>query len=130
MESRMPAFASKPFGAIALALSGGGYRAAAFHLGLLRTLSDVGLLQDVVILSTVSGGTFVGAAYAVASCAGESFDTFFTQFRERLQTQRPVHRAAQLLVSEWNRRLPRCTLVAAHAEAINEQFFHGACFGK
>lgn len=39
-------------------------------------------------------------------------------------------RAAELLVSNYNRRLPRCTLIAAQAEAIDEQFFAGACFGE
>ncbi|MEO8498164.1 MAG: hypothetical protein ABI614_24120, partial [Planctomycetota bacterium] len=42
-----------PLGPIALALSGGGYRAAAFHLGTLRTLHEAGLLQSVDVLSTV-----------------------------------------------------------------------------
>ncbi len=121
---------AKPFGAIALALSGGGYRAAAFHLGLLRTLFEIKLLDDVTILSTVSGGTFLGAAYAVARSAGQSCDEFFNRFRERLRTQRPVHRAAELLVSDWNKKLPRCTLIAAQAEAIDEQFFEGCRFGE
>ncbi len=43
--------------AIGLALSGGGSRAVAFHLGTLRALEDLNLLQEVDIVSGVSGGS-------------------------------------------------------------------------
>jgi NTE family protein len=46
---------------IGLALSGGGSRAIAFHLGCLRALNRLGLLDRVAILSTVSGGSVIGA---------------------------------------------------------------------
>lgn len=46
---------------IGLALSGGGVRAAVFHLGVLRRLADQGLLEEVSVLSTVSGGSLVTA---------------------------------------------------------------------
>lgn len=49
---------------IGLALSGGGSRAIAFHLGCLRALHQLGLLERVTVLSTVSGGSVIGALYA------------------------------------------------------------------
>jgi NTE family protein len=48
---------------IGLALSGGGARAIAFHLGCMRALSQLGLLERVSVLSTVSGGSVIGAYY-------------------------------------------------------------------
>ncbi len=48
---------------IGLALSGGGSRAIAFHLGCLRALNQLGLLERVSVLSTVSGGSVIGAYY-------------------------------------------------------------------
>ena len=48
---------------IGLALSGGGSRAIAFHLGCLRALNRLGLLNRVVILSTVLGGSVIGAHF-------------------------------------------------------------------
>jgi predicted acylesterase/phospholipase RssA len=48
---------------LGLALSGGGFRASFFHLGVLARLADVGLLRSVSVISTVSGGTIVGAYY-------------------------------------------------------------------
>ncbi len=47
---------------LGLALSGGGTRAAVFHLGLLRRLAVEGLLENVEQLSTVSGGSLGIAA--------------------------------------------------------------------
>ncbi len=46
---------------IGLALSGGGSRAVAFHLGTLRALEDLGLLDEVSIISGVSGGSVMAA---------------------------------------------------------------------
>ena len=51
-------------GAIGLSLSGGGSRAIAFHLGCMRALEDRGLLDRISVLSTVSGGSIVGAMWA------------------------------------------------------------------
>jgi len=48
---------------IGLALSGGGSRAIAFHLGCLRALNRLGLLDRVTVLSTVSGGSVIGAYF-------------------------------------------------------------------
>jgi len=48
---------------IGLALSGGGSRAIAFHLGCLRALDRLGLLDRVAVLSTVSGGSVIGACF-------------------------------------------------------------------
>lgn len=47
---------------IGLALSGGGVRAATFHMGVLRRLAAEGLLEQVSVVSTVSGGSLVTAA--------------------------------------------------------------------
>lgn len=48
---------------LGLALSGGGFRAAFFHLGVLRRLAQYDLLRHVTTISTVSGGSIVAAHY-------------------------------------------------------------------
>jgi hypothetical protein len=45
---------------VGLALSGGGIRSAMFNLGILRALNKSGLLRYVDLLSTVSGGGYIG----------------------------------------------------------------------
>ncbi|ACK69008.1 hypothetical protein PCC7424_0545 [Gloeothece citriformis PCC 7424] len=65
------------FEKIALALSGGGYRAAAFHLGVLDFLHYVGLVDHITLLSTVSGGSITGAKFALSLAQGKSFQEFY-----------------------------------------------------
>ena len=48
---------------LGLALSGGGHRAAFFHIGVLAKLAEHGLLRRIEVISTVSGGSIVGALY-------------------------------------------------------------------
>jgi NTE family protein len=50
-------------GKLGLALSGGGHRAAFFHIGALARLAELGRLRGVEVISTVSGGSIVGALY-------------------------------------------------------------------
>ncbi len=53
-------------GKVGLALSGGGFRASFFHLGVLARLAEVDALRTVEVLSTVSGGSIIGAHYYLA----------------------------------------------------------------
>lgn len=75
----------RPF--VLLSFSGGGTRAAAFSFGLLEELRQVEyqardgsrrrLLDDVEIISSVSGGSFTSAYYALF------LESFFSEFPER-----------------------------------------------
>jgi NTE family protein len=53
--------AGKPEAGMALCLSGGGYRAMVFHIGMLWRLYELGLLRDVKRISSVSGGSITAA---------------------------------------------------------------------
>jgi hypothetical protein len=50
-------------GKVGLALSGGGFRASFYHLGVLACLAERDILRDIEVLSCVSGGSIVGACY-------------------------------------------------------------------
>ena len=50
-------------GKVGLALSGGGFRASLFHIGVLARLAELDVLRHVEVLSCVSGGSIVGAYY-------------------------------------------------------------------
>lgn len=65
---------------IGLALSGGGYRAAAYHLGTLRALHKMGLLEKVDVISSVSGGSIIAAFYLLHK--NESFEQVEQSFRK------------------------------------------------
>lgn len=70
---------NKRFG---LALSGGGYRAAAFHLGVFRKLNAIHLLDKIDVISTISGGSIIGAYYILNK---QNFENFENSFIENLQ---------------------------------------------
>lgn len=59
---------------VGLALSGGGYRAAAFHIGALKKLNELNVLQQVDVLSTISGGSITGAVYCLHQGSFEEFE--------------------------------------------------------
>ena len=52
---------------VGLAFSGGGIRSATFNLGVLEGLKNLGLLEKIDYLSTVSGGGYIGAWFS-ANC--------------------------------------------------------------
>jgi predicted acylesterase/phospholipase RssA len=58
-----------------LALSGGGFRASLFHIGVLARLAELDVLRSVEVLSCVSGGSVIGAHY-------------YLEVRHLLQTKR------------------------------------------
>lgn len=79
---------------LGLSLSGGGYRAAAFHLGTLRALKTLGVLQKVDVISTISGGSITGAYYCLNK---DDFDGFDKQLYEKLRHADVVNQ----LVGSW-----------------------------
>lgn len=116
---------------VALCLSGGGSRAALFHLGVLRRLNEVGVLSQVNTITSVSGGSIFAAHLAAKLSAwpapGEpiaDFETlvvpgFETFVRRNLRTP-PV--ARRLLPWNW---LNDQTQVDALARLF-ERYLNGA----
>jgi NTE family protein len=107
---------------LGLALSGGGYRAAGFHLGTLQALDELGLLDQVGVLSTVSGGSIVGAAWLDfrGRNPGEPFQAFRDWFGEFLTSTTidievvlknllyPFHKNTDYLVLAYEEHLFGC----------------------
>ena len=60
---RVGAIHRATIGKVGLALSGGGFRASLFHIGVLARLAESNVLRHVEVLSCVSGGSIVGAHY-------------------------------------------------------------------
>lgn len=48
-----------------IALSGGGFRASLYHIGVLAALAENNKLKDVEVISCVSGGSIIGAYYYI-----------------------------------------------------------------
>jgi predicted acylesterase/phospholipase RssA len=97
---------------IGLALSGGGHRAALYHLGLVRFLRDAGILPKVTHITSVSGGSIFAAHLALKwdryngsphdfdAAASELLDYIRLDVRNRI-----VRRFPLCYLLRWPRRL-------------------------
>jgi predicted acylesterase/phospholipase RssA len=95
-EALLPGAPAAPrsvmIGKVGLALSGGGFRASLYHLGVLARLAELNVLRHIDVLSCVSGGSIVGACYWLA-------------LRRRLQQASPLtHSDYVALVQDLIRR--------------------------
>lgn len=119
--------APAPLGPIAICLSGGGFRAAGFHLGALALLHDVDLLDQVGMVSMVSGGALVGGAWLHARARGDDFDAFYLRFSQRLRDERLMGAAvAAARAGDDDRGF---SLIRAMADVYDRTIFEGATFG-
>jgi integrative and conjugative element protein (TIGR02256 family) len=106
--------ARSPDHKIGLALSGGGFRAIAFHLGVLRALQDREVLDKIDVISSVSGGSLISAMWAYGP---EDFAEFDAQAVELLRRGLTAQIARRALLSH---RLPQAvgTTLAAAAGSL------------
>ena len=117
-----------PFHNIAISLSGGGFRAASIHLGLMSYLSSkkfngVSLLERTRILSSVSGGTFLGVKYTATLKKGGTFDDCYKSMVD-FMTKKDLVEDALLYLAEdtnWNSIRQR-SLINAFASVYHRDF--------
>jgi NTE family protein len=117
----------------ALCLSGGGYRAALFHLGALRRLNELGILSQIDTFTSVSGGSIMAAQLATFLARarvepGETYQSFDTGVAEPMRAfvARDVRTGAALA-----RLHPRNWLVpGAQSEALAAAYAQGPAPGR
>src|SRR5260370_964219 len=112
---------------IGLALSGGGSRAMAFQLGCLRALNDIGVLSRIGVLSTISGGSVIGAYYAYTP--NKSFDEFESDLCNFLR-QGFQRKIALELAKPNNFFSCFASFVMAHAEELGFRSKKGSTFHR
>ena len=131
----------KPFENIALAFSGGGFRAATFALGVLSYLNNTKfdepadplnggtLLQQVTYLSSASGGTITAALYALYNARGKTFEQFYVKLLNVLTGEQLLKNALEILSDKrrWKNRPEKSrNIINAFAMAYDEYIFEGA----
>src|SRR5262245_22748927 len=84
---------------MALCLSGGGYRAAIFHLGALRRLNEVGILSKVDTITSVSGGSIIAAHWATCVRPWPMPESVFPDWENKVEV--PFHRFVQRNIRTW-----------------------------
>lgn len=114
---------------IALTMSGGGYRAAAYSLGTLSylnvlELNNETLLKQVKAISTVSGGSITGLSYAQSVKRGESFGTYFNRVFRFLTEEDLVNEGISNFVSPDSKN----SLIEGFARVYTEKLFDNGTF--
>ncbi len=117
-----------PFNNIAISMSGGGFRATAFHLGAMTYLSsrkweNTSLLERTRILSTVSAGTFNGVKYVATLKKGGTIKDCYESLYKFMSDCDLVSEALQYLSDDkhWQEGRQR-TLINAFASIYFRDF--------
>lgn len=113
---------------MSLSLSGGGYRAMLFHVGVLRRLNDAGMLPRMAVISSVSGGSVVSAylAYRWNALAFDSEDRA-TNFVEIVEAPlRALAHDTLDIPSVLAGLLPFTSAAGRQVSQYDDRLFHGA----
>lgn len=118
---------------IGLALSGGGFRASLYHLGLIRFLRDADLLKNVTHMTSVSGGSvlaahlalnwgrYTGSATEFEAAASEILSFVRLDVRNRIVRRFPLAfamRWPRKLLGLSTRKLTRTGLLEHHYDGL------------
>ena len=134
---------------IGLALSGGGFRASIFHLGVIRRLEELGVMKYVQTISAVSGGSIIAAYYVTEmekrlrqrrkyleknpckldkvrlqifeKIAGEFFKALDHNLRSKAVVFSPFYHPLLFLKSLW----PSCSRADLIQKECDRRFYHG-----
>ena len=119
---------------IGLTFSGGGYRAACFHLGTLTYLDSIKvkeqctLLDCVTALSTISGGTITGLRYMLGISKGESVADIYKALYDFLLNTDLATLALNNLSNYEKDKYP--SLIRTMSGIYNKELFKGAILGE
>jgi hypothetical protein len=130
-----------PFKNIALALSGGGFRAASYSLGTLSYLQHLKygdptgppLLNNVTFISSTSGGTIASCLYGYYRHSGKDFTAFYKKLlKSVLQGEDLLTLVLEKLQSDnaWDQpgNPKKRNMINSFARVYDEKIFDGKCF--
>ncbi|HVW61571.1 MAG TPA: patatin-like phospholipase family protein [Puia sp.] len=126
-----------PFGKIAMALSGGGFRAASFSIGAMSYLRRVqygegrSLLDNVEFISSASGGTFPGILYSAYAKKGIPFEKVYQDMLSFMEGETLLEDVLRLLNDDksWEGEEKNRNLINAFAKIYDAKLFKGETFG-
>ncbi|MFK7776756.1 MAG: patatin-like phospholipase family protein [Gimesia sp.] len=122
---------------VGLALSGGGFRATLYHLGVIRYLRDAGTLQNISQITSVSGGSILAAHLLLnwdrycgtdeefAQAADEIIRFTKMDVRNRIVRRFPFSSTANSIRRIFRKRTKRQSTRPGLLEKHYEQFLYG-----
>ncbi|MCU0340675.1 MAG: patatin-like phospholipase family protein [Spirosomaceae bacterium] len=125
-SANLDAYPKTPFDEIALAISGGGFRAATYGLGTLMYLRRLkfdgkSLLERTQFMSSASGGSIAVVFYLLSLHKNEDFDTFKARLLGFMKGERLLHDAERILAddTQWDNTLKTQNLINAFAKVYD-----------
>ena len=118
---------------LALCLSGGGYRAAMYHLGVLSYLEHVNmpqggkLIDHIHTITSISGGALPAFQYMLCIADGRDAKEGFKELYSKLVS---TNIGNFLTDSYCKKSAEGASLISCLADIYDEVFFHGEQFGK
>lgn len=116
---------------IAISLSGGGFRAAMFHLGTLHYLNQLkyddgrSFLDDVNTISTISGGTITGLWYMLKFCKGKDIAESIKELYHILVSYDLPTIAIEAITKD---KTESSSLIREMVDIYDDMLFHGETF--
>lgn len=116
---------------VAISLSGGGFRAAMFHLGTLHYLNQLkyddgrSFLDDVNTISTISGGTITGLCYMLKFCQGKDIAESIKELYNILVSYDLPTIAIEAITKD---KTDNCSLIRGMVDIYDDMLFHGETF--
>lgn len=117
-----------PFDEIALAISGGGFRAAAYGLGTMMYLNHLqfngkSLLHRTKFMASASGGTIAVVYYMLSLHKEESFEKFVENLLDFMNGEKLVNQAQHLLQDDnaWKDGLKNRNLINAFSKVYDKE---------
>lgn len=86
---------------IAICLSGGGFRAALYHLGALRRLNELGVLSQITTIASVSGGSILAGHLATKIRSWPAAGTAIEETKWLNEVERPFHEFVRHDIRTW-----------------------------
>ena len=121
-------YSQSPFEEIALSISGGGFRAAAYGLGTMMYLNRLNfknqtLLKRVKFMSSASGGTIPVLFYSLSLYRVESFEAFKTRILTFMNGEQILNKAIQILGNDdiWVNNPKTRNLINAFSKVYSEE---------
>lgn len=126
-----------PFGKIAMALSGGGFRASSFSIGAMSYLhqvqydGDQRLLDRVEFISSASGGTFTAILYSAYTKKGLPFEKVYKDLLAFMKGETLLEEVLTLVNNDkkWENEEKSRNMINAFARIYDEKLFGGETFG-
>ncbi len=121
-------YPQKPFDEIALALSGGGFRAAAYGLGTMMYLNKLqfdskSLLERVKFMSSASGGTIAVVFYLLSLHRKEDFEVFKNRLLRFMDGEKLLSDAQEMLSNNllWENQLKSQNLINSFSKVYDKE---------